>query len=106
MKPSKITKKTKKDTQPSITSFFKNKYNTNKNLIVENKHLTNTEINFNQNNNSNNKLNFDKHLPTISSTNIITKQVSKTASLIGKLKATTVYPITLLESYEVLKNHS
>ena len=48
MKPSKPIKRRKKDTQPSITSFFKNEKNTNKNLLIGHKQLNDTEINFNQ----------------------------------------------------------
>ena len=77
------------DNQPSIISFFKNKNNTRKNLIIKHTHLNDTEINFNQNNTNNNKPNYDRHQPAIASNNIITKEISKITSLIGKIKTTT-----------------
>ena len=56
MKPGKLIKRIKKDTQPSIILFFKKENNANKNLIIGHKHLNNTEINFNQTNTNNKKM--------------------------------------------------
>ena len=86
MKPGKLIERIKKDTQPSITSFFKKENKKNKNLIIGHKHLNNTEINVNQTNTNNKQSNYDKKQTTIVSNKIITKKISKTASLIGKLK--------------------
>ena len=89
MKPSKIIKSTKNNTQPSITSFFKTKNNNKQNLLIKHTQINDTEISFNYTNTINNKLKYDKHHTTIAPNHITQKKISKTASLIGRLKTTT-----------------
>ena len=72
MKPSKIIKITTKDTQPSITSFFKSKNNNNKKkLLKRHEQLNDTEIQSTQTNTKNTKVNYAKHQPTIEFSNIV-----------------------------------
>ena len=89
MKPSKIIKRTTKDTQLSITSFFKKKRNNKKKLLKRHAQSNDTEIKYTQTNTKNNKLNYAKHQPTIEFNNIIKKETSKAASLIKKIKTRT-----------------
>ena len=89
MKPSKIIESTKNNTQPSIKSFFKTKNNNKQNILIKHAQLNDTEISFNYTNTINNELKYDKHHTTIAPNHITQKKISKTASLIGRLKTTT-----------------
>ena len=78
MKPSKIIKRTTKDTQPSIPSLIKTKNNNNKKkLLKRHEQLNDTEIQSVQTNTKNTKLNYAKHQPTIEFSNIIKKKHQK-----------------------------
>ena len=69
-----------KDTQLSITSFFKTNKNNKNKLLKRHAQLNDTEIKYTLTNTKNNKLNYAKHQPTIEFNNIIKKETSKTAS--------------------------
>ena len=87
MKPSKNVQNT--NTQPSITSFFTTTKNNKQKLVIRPAKSNDIELRSNYSNTINHKLNYDKQQTTISTNLRIKKKLSKTASLIGRLKTTT-----------------
>ena len=87
MKPSKNVHNT--NNQPSITSFFTSTKNNKQNLVIRPAISNDIELRSNYSNTINHKLNYDKQQTTIPTNLRKKKKLSKTASLIGRLKTTT-----------------